>query len=287
MDISPDAPGVACVVINWNNWQDTAACLDSLKLQDYKNLRVIVVDNASSNDSVAQLQARHPWAAYIRNQRNFGFPKACNIGARHPDAVSAPLIWFLNNDTVVPPDTASKLVAKAQATPRAGIIGAVLYFMDEPTRVQAWGGGSVSLWTGYTSHFTSPHLLHSESFLTFASVLVRAEVFRELHGLFEGAFMYFEDVDFCLRAKAAGWQLAVAENTAILHREGGANPRPTRAKDRIITSAGLIFLRRHSTSPAISGAIFLASRIAKRMAGLRFDAAAAVIQGARDVGKFL
>ncbi len=126
MEICTDAPEIACIVINWNSWQDTAACLDSLRMQDYKNLRVIVVDNASSDDSVAELRARHPWATYAQNSRNFGFPKACNIGARHPVAASASFLWFLNNDTVVPADTATKLVAKAEATPRAGIIGAVL-----------------------------------------------------------------------------------------------------------------------------------------------------------------
>ncbi len=159
--------------------------------------------------------------------------------------------------------------------------------MHAPKTIQAWGGGRVNLWTGYISHFTSPRVFGSESFLTFASVLVRSQVFLELHGLFEGAFMYFEDVDFCLRARAAGWQIAVAEDTAILHREGGASPRITPSKDRVVTTAGLTFLRRHSTSPTAASVIFLASRIGKRVLTLRFDAARAVIQGARAARKFL
>jgi GT2 family glycosyltransferase len=198
-----DAPEIACVLVNWNNWQDTATCLDSLALQDYPNLRVLVVDNASSNDSVSQLRALHPWVTILESPENEGFPRACNLGARHPLVSAAPFLWFLNNDTVAPPDTAHKLLAKAQANPRAGVVGSVLRYMHEPARIQAWGGGNISRWTGYNTHFNAPTSIGPDTYLTFASVLIPRTCFNQLNGLYEGAFMYCEDCDFCLRRLAS------------------------------------------------------------------------------------
>ena len=287
---APHSPAVACVLVNWNNWRDTAECLASLALQDYPNLRVVVVDNGSTNDSVAQLRAAHPWASYIENGINAGFPKACNVGAKHPCVADADFLWMLNNDTIVPPDTTRKLVATALAQPGAGVIGAVLYFAHAPGQVQAWGGGHVSLWTGYNFHYTAPVQFTRSSYLTFASALIRRATFDQLDGLFEGSFMYFEDADFCLRARDAKWQLAVATDTAILHKEGASiknlsSGRTTPGNlrlERIVTSAGLVFLRRHAPVPTISCLLFVLSRIAKRIVRADWPALRAVLLGYID-----
>jgi GT2 family glycosyltransferase len=278
------------VLVNWNNWQDTAECLASLALMYYPNLRVMVVYTGSTNDSVAQLRAAHPWAIYIENGSNAGFSKACNIGARHPCATSAAFVWLLNNDTIVPPDTARKLLAAAQANPRAAVVGAVLFYAHEPNRIQAWGGGTVNLWTGYNMHYTSPVALTSNSYLTFASALIRREAYDQLGGLFEGVFMYFEDADFCLRARAANWQLAIASNTAILHKEGASvrnsSARPARPRnlklERMVTASGLVFLSRHAAVPAIACLLFVLSRVAKRIVRGDSPALRAVVLGYLD-----
>ncbi len=294
---SDAAPTIACVIVNWNNYPDTAACLAALALEDYPGLRVIVVDNGSDDGSLQRLRTNFPWPTYIANGENHGFPRACNIGARHPLAVSASLFWLLNNDAVVPSGTVRALAQCALENPRAGVIGAVLYYPPEhpgtPGRVQAWGGGAVSRWTGYNTHYVAPTPLGPNSYITFACALIPRPVYDRLGGLYEGAFMYFEDSDFCLRARAAGFELAVAEDTAILHKEGGtvksvaagsrtlASARSSE-KDRIITTAGLLFLTRHSPVPVIARLLFVGSRLARRL--LRLDRAglAAVLLGARD-----
>lgn len=259
------SPTVACILVNWNNWRDTADCLTSLAAQTYPNLHVIVVDNASTNDSLAQLRAAHPWATFIANPENAGFPRACNTGASHADA---DFLWFLNNDTIAPPDTTAQLVATALANPSAGVIGASLYYAHNPSRIQAWGGGQINLWSAYNWHYLAPTPFGRCSYITFASAFIPRACYDQLGGLFEGVFMYFEDADFCLRAQQAGWQLAVAPNTAILHKEGGSDATEPRARslrlERIVTISGLTFLRRHAPIPVIAQAIFLLSRSAKR-----------------------
>ena len=180
------------------------------------------MDNGSTNDSIARIRAAHPWVHLEPLPANLGFPGGCNAGTRIACAMKADLIWLLNNDTVAPPDTASKLVARSQADPQAGLIGAVLYDMDDPARVQAWGGGTINRWTGYNRHYLRPARLGSTSYITFASALIPRAAWDQVGDLYEGAFMYFEDVDFSFRVRAAGWHLAVAETTAILHREGSS-----------------------------------------------------------------
>jgi GT2 family glycosyltransferase len=293
MPDSPSAtqePTVACILVNWNNWQDTSECLASLARQDYPALCVMVVDNGSTNDSLSQLRTAHPWATYIENGYNAGFPKACNVGARHPCAVSADFVWLLNNDTIAPPDTTRKLLAAALANPEAAVIGAVLYYADGPSRIQAWGGGRISLWTGYNTHYAGPTALAANSYITFASALIRRPVFDRLGGLFEGAFMYFEDPDFCLRARAAGWQLAVAADTSILHKEGASfkasGPQQGRTRnlrlERLVTLSGLVFLSRHAAIPAIACPLFFLARVAKRIVYTDWAAIKAVVAGALD-----
>jgi len=275
-------PTVACILVNWNNWRDTADCLTSLADHLYPNLRVLVVDNASTNDSVAQLRAAHPWATYVENSENLGFPRACNLGARHPFAADADFLWFLNNDTIAPPDTASKLVATALTNPNIGVTGAVLLYAHNPCQTQAWGGGQINRWSAYNWHYLTPTPLGPDSYITFASALIRRECFDQLGGLFEGAFMYFEDVDFCLRAQAAGWQLAVSPDTAILHKEGGSNTGRSLKLESIITFSGLTFLARHAPVPVLAQAIFLTLRLAKRLVRLDWPALRAVLQGIDD-----
>lgn len=274
-------PRVACIVVNWNNAPDTLDCLAALARQDYPQLSVLVVDNASTDGSLAILQAAHPSATYLPNPENAGFPKACNLAARHPLAQAADFLWLLNNDTVPPPDTLRKLVATALAHPRNGVIGSVLYYQHDPQTVQAWGGGHISRWTAYNTHFHTPTAFKTGTYLTFASALIRQPLFAALDGLYEGAFMYFEDADFCLRAQAAGWLLAVAPDTAVLHKEGGTAKPSSPNMIRTVTCAGLLFLRRHSPLPPVSYAIYLTLRLGKRILRADLPAARAVLAGLR------
>jgi GT2 family glycosyltransferase len=276
------AQPVVCVVVNWNGWRDTLPCLESLARQDYPALHVIVVDNASTDDSVERIRADCPWVELLESGANRGFAAGCNIGIVVARNRGAEFIWLLNNDTVAPPNTLSQLVASA-AAPRTGMVGTVLRYLHRPEQIQAWGGGIVRRWLGYTQHFYAPSPLGQESFLTLASALIRREVFDSVGLLDEGYFMYFEDVDFSLRARAAGWQLTVAPGTAVLHKEGGsAGAVKSTRIDRIVTASGLRFLSKYGRPAMLSQTLFVLSRLAKRL--LRGDRAAlrAVIAGVRD-----
>jgi GT2 family glycosyltransferase len=258
-------PLVHCIILNWNGWADTLPCLQSLTTQDYPALRVTVVDNGSTDDSVARIRVAFPQVTILEAGANLGFPSGCNIGIRHAMQEGSHYIWLLNNDTVAPPDSCSKLVARAHEQPGAGIIGSILYFMHRPDKVQAWGGGNVTICLSYSTHFHAPAPLGPKSYLTFASVLIPREVIEKVGLLYEGYFMYWEDADYALRVTKAGYSLAIAEDTAILHKEGGSADPRSPVIDRYALASGLHFLRRHAALPSLSIFLYLSTRLTGRL----------------------
>lgn len=255
---------VVCVVVNWNGWQDTVECLNSLGQQDYGELEVIVVDNGSTDDSIRRIQEAHPWVTVVETGRNLGFPSGCNVGTRLALQKGADYVWLLNNDTIAPPDTLKKLLRIALDNPNAGAIGAVLYYMHDPARVQAWGGGRINLWTGFVTHFTQPTDLDANTYLTGANMLLPRRVCEEVGIFYEGFFMYCDDSDLGIRLLRAGYGLVVAEDTAILHKEGASSPKRSPQIDRFATTSGMRLLRRHSPLPKVSIGVFLLLRMANR-----------------------
>jgi GT2 family glycosyltransferase len=218
----------------------------------------------------------------IETGKNLGFASGNNVGIRQAIEDGAAYVWLLNNDTVAPPDTCGKLVAKALSEPCAGLIGSVLYFMHEPTSVQAWGGGDINVWLGQSTHFDAPASLGTASYLTFASVLISREVVLRVGILYEGSFMYWEDSDYALRVTKAGYSLVVAEDTAVLHKEGGSTARRSPLMDRYVTAAGMHFLRRHSPLPWMGMMIFLTLKFANRFMRMEWKNLRGVWLGVSD-----
>ena len=275
-------PRVSCVVINWNGWRDTIACVESLVAQDYAELSIIVVDNASTDDSVERIRAAFPELAVLRAERNGGFAAGANLGIRCALERGAEFVWLLNNDVLAPQDTLRKLL-DAAADPKVGIAGAVLRYLDHPEKIQAWGGGSIVPWMGYATHYQQQAELNGHSFLTFASVLLRRKMLEQVGLLDERYFMYFEDADLCFRARSMGWKLAVAGETAVLHKEGGSSPSKKNPRiDRIVTASGLRFLDRYGRPPAVAKALFVLSRLGKRAVRGNVRGMWAVWQGVGD-----
>ena len=263
-------PTVACVLVNWNNWQDTSACIAALALQDYPALRVIVVDNG--------FHERLPRAAPCRP--SLGSPSS--ITAATPDspkpATSAPailraadadFIWLLNNDTVAPSrhrprSSSSKLKSY---TSRQASVGAVLFYAHDATRIQAWGGGRISRWTAYNTHYTAPssfgegflHHLRQRPHPPQDLRSTQRPIRRRLHVLRGRGLLPPRPT------RPAGNSPSLP-TLPILHKEGrAACRRAIFSATASSTLSGLTFLRRHAPIPAIACVLFLGSRVARRI----------------------
>lgn len=282
-----NAAPVVSVVVNWNGWGDTLSCLESLVQQDYPAQHIVVVDNASTDDSVQRIGGAFPNIPVLVAERNRGFAAGSNLGIRYALGRRAEFVWLLNNDTIAPADTLRKLVGAA-ADVKVGMVGTVLRDFRDPARVQAWGGGSTTRSAAFVRHFEGPFELGQNSYLTFASVLLRRQMLETVGLLDEGYFMYFEDSDLCFRARAEGWRLAVAPDTAVLHKEGASNQSSSNPNgknvrlDRIVTASGLRFLDRYGQPRWIARPLFVLSRVGKRALKGNFEGVRAVLRGVRD-----
>ena len=278
-------PKVACVVLNWNRWVDTIQCLNALKECIYPQLSLIIVDNGSTDDSVARIRSAHPDVLVLESGTNLGFAGGNNIGIRYALMHGADYVWLLNNDTNPASDAVSALVAKALSDERLGAVASICYFADAPSVVQAWAGSRVNLWIGYGRLCTEPHdddWLHS---LNGTSMLIARTALRDVGLLDEGFFLYWEDTDFSLRLRKKGWRIAAAPESRVLHKVSASTARNKLLLDRYHTASGLRLLRLHSPAPVLSSLIFLAIRFARRIVRFEFSRCRSVLEGILDYGR--
>jgi GT2 family glycosyltransferase len=271
---------VTCIVVNWNRWKDTIECLNALKECTYTNLSLIVVDNGSTDDSVAQIRAAFPGVLLLESGRNLGFAGGNNVGICRGLA-TADYVWLLNNDTKPAPDALSALVAKANSDEQIGAVSSICYYADSPNKVQVWGGARVNLWFGYCRNATEPHNDEWFDALYGASMLIRRASLEDVGLLDQGFFFYCEETEFCLRLRKRGWRIAAAPDSIVLHK-AGASSGTSALRDRYFTASGLRVLRLHSPAPSMGMAFFLTLRMARRLLTFNFSRCRSVWAGIKD-----
>jgi GT2 family glycosyltransferase len=215
-------PLVCAVVLNWNGGQRVADCVRSVLQCAYGNLRVIVVDNASTDDSAACLREEFPRAELILNEVNAGFAGGSNLGIRRALAEGAEFVLLLNNDLILDKSLVSELVAAA-AGHDAGLAVPKIFYQASPRRI--WSAGAVQ--RRFPPRITMIGLRQEDGprysvertvdCAVGCAVLVRAGVFQGAGLLDECYFMYFEDYDFSLRARNAGYKIVFAPKAMAWH----------------------------------------------------------------------
>lgn len=258
-------PLVYIVLLNWHGWWDTIACLDSLARLNYPSYHILVVDNGSTDDSVARIRDARPEVPILETGKNLGFSGGCNVGIRQAIVEGADYVWLLNNDTVADPNALQAMVEVAESASDIGAVGSVLYYMDEPNKVQAWGGGWVSFWTGRAGHHYGPVRNTSLDYLTAASILLRRSALETV-GLLDQEifFMYWEDTDLSFRLSKSGWKLTVADQSKVFHKVSASFGKDSPRMDTYFNESAVQFFRRYSPWPIWSISIALVGRLTKR-----------------------
>lgn len=247
-----EEPLVYVVLLVWNNWRDTLGCLNSLRGMSYGNWRAVIVDNGSTDDSVQRIRESHPPAVFIENGRNLGFAGGCNVGIRQAIEDGADYVWLLNADTTVEKDALGAMVNRALQDTAIGAVGSVIYWMDEPSKVQAWGGGYVNFWIGRSRHFGTRVNDSKLEFITGASMLIRRYALASVGLLDEGFFMYWEDSDYCYRMREAGWRMATAPDSVVYHKGSATFVGRGHLSDAYFTDSARRFFRKHAKFPSLS-----------------------------------
>ncbi|MBI3967615.1 MAG: glycosyltransferase [Chloroflexi bacterium] len=211
---------VAVVIPNWNLREDTAACLESLRAARGARAQAIVVDNGSTDGSVELLRARFPEVEVIALGRNRGFAAACNVGIRRALELGAEHVLLLNNDTIVAPDALAQLAAVARRYPTVGLLAPAVYHEGAPRRL--WHAGAVERWWWPMPQELRAGELRREvvpvDFLVGCALLVRRSTLERVGLLDERYFMYYEDLDYSLRTRAARLGLGVVPAAQVWHK---------------------------------------------------------------------
>lgn len=274
---TPKMPRLVYILsLNWNNWKDTSDCLVSLKGLNHANWKVIVIDNGSTDASVARIRERFPEVEVLELGENLGYAKGNNAGIRLALERGAEYVWLLNNDTTVDPNALRAMVEKAEEDPKIGAVGSAIYFASAPERLQVWGGGRVNFWLGASWHFLQPVADKKVQFLTGASILLRRSVLESFGLLDEGFFMYWEDGDYCFRLRKAGLRLAVASESKVFHKGSASFESGSTAKDAYFTQSSQRFFQKHAAFPRFSFWMGVTVRMLKRVILGRWDGLRAV-----------
>ena len=258
-------PEVTICIVSLNCRAVLQDCLESLRrCPDYRSWEVILVDNASTDGTADPVSRGFPEVRVICNDENVGFTKATNQGFRL--ARGRYLLW-LNPDTRVLPDSIPRLIDFFEKTPRAGIVGPKVVNPDGSFQHQCRRGMPTPaaslfhilrfdrLWP--TSRIFGGYLLTYEPIeqsmpvvsVSGCCLLARREVWNQIGSLDENMFGFGEDIDWCMRAAAAGWEVWYQPRSVIVHLKGhgGAHARPFR-KIRGMHQCMWLIYRKHFSS---------------------------------------
>jgi N-acetylglucosaminyl-diphospho-decaprenol L-rhamnosyltransferase len=252
------------VIVNWNTGAALAECVVSVVAASAAlgTTRIVVVDNASSDGSLDAALARIPTLTAIRNAENRGFAAGCNQGAA---GSRADYLLFLNPDTVLRPDTLARVIGFMEARGQAevGICGIRLTdAAGAPTTVAARFptlGVIAGETTGLARLGLLPrHLLSPDECRETRNVdqvigaffFVRRAVFDALSGFDERFFVYFEEVDFALRARQRGWRSVYFAGAAAIHHGGVSSGQVRAARLFYSLRSRLLFVEKHASQPA-------------------------------------
>ena len=218
-------PKVVIILVNYNGFTDTVDCLKSLKLVNYPNNEIIVVDNGSTvvpdPEDIRYIREN---ALLLESNSNLGFSGGNNIGIKEALNLAADYILLLNNDTVVEPDFLIELVKVAEKKKNVGIVGGKIKYYSAPDIIW-FGGGSYDDNSGYVWHERYNQQdegntgdVIEQSFITGCLMLIPVGVIRKVGTLSEEFFLYAEDTEFSCRVRHAGYKLWFCENVVIYHK---------------------------------------------------------------------
>jgi GT2 family glycosyltransferase len=223
---SPGAssPRVLIIILTHNHIDLTVACLNSLRGLEWPNFETLVVDNASTDATLATIRTAYPEVRLIANKTNVGYVEGNNLGLRYALASRFDYALLLNNDTEVAPDFLRQLVEACEANSRLGVVGPLIYYHTAPNRVWS-AGGIVDRATGTTrmrgvgeedtGQFRGRAFV---DFVTGCALLVRISLLPKTGLLDERFGMYFEETEWCARIRRAGWEIAVIPESLVWHK---------------------------------------------------------------------
>ena len=241
-------PRVVAIVLNWNGWQDTLRCVDTLQAATYP-LRIVVVDNGSTDDSATHIHAAQPHIPLLAQPRNLGFGGGVNVGAAWAVAQGCDYLLLVNNDATVHPEAVTRLVAAAEHDPGLALLTPVI-LLEGSTKLWTLGAD----WQYFAIRQRSelpptplPAVLGMD--IVYGCVmLVRTSAWQQLGGFDPAFFAYYEDADLALRSRDQGWRVGVVTAARAWHRVSSSTAQQPRMKVFHEMRGRMLFFRKRLRS---------------------------------------
>ncbi len=222
-------PSVAIILVNWNGFKFTKACLESLRQVDYPDFQVILVDNSSANSEGERLKALFPEITLIQSSENLGFAGGNNLGLKKALSEHYSHVLLLNNDTEVEPDFLGEMLLKFSQTPKLAIAQPLILFFHDRNLIWSAGGK----WNSFLGRaitkgdrkLKSAYAINDQNldWATGCCMLLRTEALMEVGLLNESYFAYFEDVEWSRRFIRKGFEIQLVPQAQIYHHAGAAS----------------------------------------------------------------
>lgn len=224
-------PSIAIILVNWNGYAFTVDCLRSLRMVEFPDFRVMLVDNASENEEGQRLKAEFPEIDLIQNTSNLGFTGGNNVGIRKALEEGYSHIMLLNNDTLVEPTFLGQMIKKFKDKPQLGVVQPLIFFVHD--RAKIWSAG------GEWNHLlcraiTRGDRKYKDKYLakdcelgwaTGCCMLIARNALLKTGLLNESYFAYFEDVEWSLRFREKGFKIELAADAMIYHEAGASSKK--------------------------------------------------------------
>lgn len=245
----PDPPRVVIIILTFNSAPHVRECLDSLGALEDSDFEIVVVDNASTDETVS-LARQHPLTpTVIVNETNLGYAAGNNVGLHYALNTGADFALVLNDDVIVAPDLLTHLRVAAQQA-NVALLGPLIYHHSDPTIIQSAGGARTPGWEFYhrglnmrdTGQFNQSEPV---VWLSGCAVLARCQALNKIGLLDADFFMYWEDVDWCLRAWQAGYTVMFVPHAKVWHKGVQVAYDPAPRVAYYMARNELLLLRKH------------------------------------------
>jgi GT2 family glycosyltransferase len=258
--MEPSSPTkVAIILVNWNGYELSKACLESLKQLQYSNFQTVLVDNGSIDKSGEKLKSEFPEITLLTSVENIGFTGGNNLGIQWALDHDFGHVLLLNNDTLVDPNFLNPLVSFLEKNPDYGAVQPKI--MLEAERDKLWNaGGGYFKWLEMTWSIGIGKIdvgqFNQEKdtpWITGCAILVNSAAIRKAGMLDPRFFAYYEDVEWSFRIKKSGFKLRYLPQSKIYHVAGGSSIK-IKTKEGVIppilhyyrTRNHLFLIRSHS-----------------------------------------
>lgn len=246
---------LSIITINYNGLEDTCALIDTIPFNDYP-LEVIVVDNASQNDEATLLEQRYPQVKVIRSRKNLGFAGGNNLGIQ---AARGKYLFFINNDTILRPQDSNlqHLIDRLESDTKIGMVCPKIRFAWGTCPIQFAGYTPLSRITlrnkaiGYGEEDLGQYNnAHSTPYAHGAAMMVKREAIERAGLMPECYFLYYEELDWSMMIRRAGYEIWYEPTCTIYHKESQATGQESSLRTYYITRNRLLFAKRNQQGAA-------------------------------------